>query len=157
MSEVEVKHVRVDGGSEHPRDADPAAPAVEGERAGGAPDISVERLTTLLLGLQRGAGGSQPDGAESLRRVIESASPALIAARADAERRRTGMWAGAAMTWVFVAAAVLTAYRGQTASFVPAVLLCLAAASAGATFALIAGRRTRADEAPVEPPEDERP
>ena len=77
--------------------------------------------------------------------VSQSIDPTLLMMQAEAERRRTGMWIGAAMTTVTITGGVAVLIS-STPALIGGGLLCLGAACAGATYALIAGTPIHLDD-----------
>jgi hypothetical protein len=72
-------------------------------------------------------------------RIVQSTSPELIAATADAKRRYEGMWIGAAFSMLGIAGgvAILTTAAPAAAGI---GLMAFGVACAGATFAIATGK-----------------
>lgn len=76
---------------------------------------------------------------EAVIRVTRATNAPLILAQADADRRRIGMWIGACMSLANVVGGVAILISAAPA-VIGVGLLCLGAACAGATFAIITGK-----------------
>lgn len=115
------------------------------------PDGREGELADQLMGvIVRKMEAADSEGARAYvelgLRLIEAFGTRNAREQAEVERRHAGMWLGAIMSTVFVACGVYFGLSEKNPALLSLLLICLGAACAGATFAVITGHGVRADE-----------
>lgn len=113
-------------------------------------DSRAELANRLMTAIIQKLQSEQPENVHSYVelgvKVIEATYTTSPRERAEIERRQAGMWLGSVMATVCIIGGVIAGTSIHFPAIISITLLCLGAACAGATFAIITGNNVRADE-----------